>query len=130
VSACGIGAGAAAACPFPSARPRPHECRFERRDAVAGVSEGGAKAGSGPLPARFEPPGRCWLNERCVRDARPEGRDAAARARDRDGAVGGLARRWPGAVGHGGIVPYRARSPARSAAERHARTAVREHVSA
>jgi len=30
------------------------------------------------------------------------------------------AARGPGAVGHGGIVPYRARSPARSAAEGHA----------
>jgi hypothetical protein len=28
----------------------------------------------------------------------------------------------PGAVGHGGIVAYGARSPARSAAEGHART--------
>jgi len=33
-----------------------------------------------------------------------------------------MARRGPGAVGHGGIVPYGARSPARSAAEGHART--------
>jgi hypothetical protein len=32
------------------------------------------------------------------------------------------ARRGPGAVGNGGIVAYRARSPARSAAEGHART--------
>ena len=32
-----------------------------------------------------------------------------------------MARRGPGAVGHGGIVPYGARSPARSAAEGHAR---------
>ena len=47
-----------------------------------------------------------------VRDARPEGRDA--------GAPWGWARPWPGAVGHSRIVPYRARSPARSAAEGHA----------
>jgi hypothetical protein len=58
---------------------------------------------------------------RCVRDARPQGRDGAA-VRDVDGSVGSLARRWPGAVGHSGIVPYRARSPARSAAEGHAHT--------
>ena len=49
---------------------------------------------------------------RRVRDARPEGRDAAARASMLSGEAGCLARRWPGAVGHSGIVPYRARSPA------------------
>jgi len=52
-----------------------------------------AKADFGPLSPRFQPPGRWWPNERCVRDARPEGRDAAARApgrRDRaDGGRGG-----------------------------------------
>src|SRR3954466_10538157 len=57
---------------------------------------------------------------RCVRDARPEGRDAAALERSQEDQPGCLARRWPGAVGNGGIVAYRARSPARSAAEGHA----------
>src|SRR4051794_7135701 len=47
----------------------------------------------------------------CVRDARPQGRDVAA---------GQFPPARPGAVGHSGIVPYRARSPARSAAEGHA----------
>src|SRR6476620_4615207 len=41
---------------------------------------------------------------------------------DAEGSRGASARRGPGAVGHRGIVPYRARSPARSAAEGHART--------
>jgi len=57
----------------------------------------------------------------CVRDSRPQGRDAGApapilRIRGED-----LARRRLGAVGNGGIVAYGARSPARSAAEGHAR---------
>ncbi len=49
---------------------------------------------------------------------RPAGRDTGAGRRWGYGQEPG--RRWPGAVRHGGIVPYGARSPARSAAQGHA----------
>src|SRR4051812_24420641 len=42
--------------------------------------------------------------------ARRAGTAAAGAPKFRSGRR--LGRRWPGAVGHGGIVPYRARSPA------------------
>jgi hypothetical protein len=57
-----------------------------------------------------------------VRDARPEGRDgggAPALYRRPSGCV--ARRRWPGAVGHSGIVPYRARSPLWRLGAKHAR---------
>src|ERR1700741_312526 len=56
--------------------------------------------------------GMLSLTPRCVRDARPEGRDGGGRQ---------FARSRLGAVRHGGIVPYRARSPARSAQSYRAR---------
>jgi hypothetical protein len=53
-----------------------------------------------------------------VRDARPEGRDGLARRHPTvDGNRTGPG---PGGVRHGRIVPYSARSPARSAAQGHA----------
>src|SRR5688500_4371036 len=58
---------------------------------------------------------------RRVRDARPQGRDTGAHARaPRDRREKGE-RRGLGAVGNSRIVAYGARSPARSAAEGHAR---------
>ena len=60
---------------------------------------------------RFQPAGRCRGSARCVRDARPEGRDCGGRR---------FARSRPGAVGHGGIVPYGARSPVRRPGAEHA----------
>jgi len=97
--------------------------RRGHRRSVPMAAWGSAKADFGPLPPRFQPPGTCCRSVRCVRDARPEGRDGGgAHAMNRRPGGGGARRRWPGAVGHGGIVPYRARSPARSAAEGHAQT--------
>jgi len=56
-----------------------------------------------------------------MREGCAPGGPGRRRARRSVGIAGRRARRWPGAVGNGGIVAYRARSPARSAAEGHAR---------
>jgi len=81
-----------------------------------------AKADFGPWP-RFQPPGAgCRTPWVCVRDARPEGRDGGgARERNRSWRRSVARRRWPGAVGHGGIVPYGARSPVPRLGAEHAR---------
>jgi len=69
---------------------------------------------------------RCgWGEERCVRDARPEGREPAGRprrhVRGREEAAAEMDPPGPGAVGHGGIVPYGARSPVGRLGAQHAR---------
>ncbi len=56
-----------------------------------------------------------------VRDSRPKGRDTGAPAQGAAERVEPMARRGLGAVGNGRFVAYGARSPARSAAEGHAR---------
>ena len=58
---------------------------------------------------------------RCVRDARPQGRDGGAPTRTHRNHGESLARRRLGAVGQRSLLPYCARSPARTAAEGHAR---------
>jgi len=70
-------------------------------------------------------PNRC-PHARCVRDARPEGREPAGRARRdirrRTRAPAEMNPPGPGAVGNGGIVAYGARSPVRRPGAEHART--------
>ena len=58
------------------------------------------------VASAWTPPART-----CVRDARPEGRDGGGACTVMSDRDEGWRRRWPGAVGHGGIVPYGARSP-------------------
>ena len=95
----------------------------------AGISPGQVQARHA-CPTVYNP--SLCMERSCVRDARPEGSDAAARAGMSGNRVRCLARRWLSAVGNGGIVAYGARSPARSAAEGHAQNRsakVREYES-
>jgi hypothetical protein len=62
----------------------------------------------------------CGRRRPRVRDARPQGRDTGAHARERWRRAGEGERRGLGAVGNSRIVAYGARSPTRSAAEGHA----------
>jgi len=81
-----------------------------------------AEADFGPwLAPSFNPGTGMRLRPR-VRDARPEGRDGAARAHRWTYRREPFARRWPGAVGNGGIVAYGARSPLWRPGARHARS--------
>jgi len=57
-----------------------------------------------------------------VRDARPEGRDGGGACVVASSGADAWRRRWPGAVGHGGIVPYGARSPVGRLSAQHAQT--------
>ena len=100
------------------ARPASREPVVSRRAPSGGAKEG-FRRGIGVATNEDRPADR--PPRRCMRDARPKGRDGAAPTIVGD-ARRGLARRRPGAVGHSRIVAYRARSPARSAAEGHAQT--------
>ncbi len=89
---------------------------FRTRIAVragAGVRVCAGRRSGAVLPS---PRGRLRGEGRCVRDARPQGREPGAGGT----AVSCRLRRGLGAVGNSCIVAYGARSPARSAAEGHA----------
>ncbi len=112
--------------PRPGARHARRAHRGEPRGRGVGVH---AAAAAGRRPGVIGGPGRHGRSGQrgtggeagCVRDSRPQGRDTGAPARIFDCRREALARRGLGAVGNSRIVAYGARSPARSAAEGHAR---------
>jgi hypothetical protein len=114
-----IACGGAGWAPTPGsprlATPSPRNCLGEGVGRPAGT--GGGSWGTGRA---------MQLSEAHVREGCAPGGPGRRRARRvSDGARGSPARRWPGAVGNGGIVAYRARSPVRRPSAEHAQSAVR-----
>ena len=108
-------------------RTQPDACRsatefspLREERAGRGRGRGTPRTQFDPRSSSLRPPTRAAGVAVCVRDARPQGRDTGAHAPALRNRLDARERWWLGALRHSCIVPWCARSPARSAAEGHA----------